>query len=316
MKSNETLWELGREAEEATLGAILIKPDILEQPPINELSSKDFLTHRNGFVFQAILNLYEARRAIDQLTVAAELEHMGKLGDVGGHAYLTHLATHVESSLNAPDYARIVLEHTASARLAQAAGEILKLSGHSVNGGSRWAEAQGILNRFIESEPIPGMGLLTYPKLQALKWKDDPELVPDLIPTSGLAAISGDTGAGKTFLALDIHMAVAEAGACLGGRQVTKGGATLYLGIDNSTRTLQRRTRELADARGIDPVVEGFHLHQDPIDISKDAGAATLRRLIEETEAVMVTVDMFNRYTGRVDLHRMDEVGPPLMRLR
>ena len=312
----ESLQTLTRESEEALLGSNLVNPASLKDEPVSQVAAGHFFIVRHRWVFQAIKHLASENRPIDLLTVAQELERMGRFEEAGGHPFLTNLVHSAPNSVHAPEYARAVLQHAETRSLKGAADELLKLACSTPNGSSRWAAAQGILDRYIEDTPSPAGGILTYAELQALHWDDDPQLVPDLIPTSGTAAISGDTGAGKTFEALDAHMAVAEAGRCFGGRQVTKGGPTLYLGIDNSTRTLQKRARGLAIGRGIDPDVDGFHLYQDPLDFSNNEGAATLRRLITEIGAVLVSIDMFSRYIGKADLNRMDEVGPPLMRLR
>ena len=315
MEVTITARELARDSEAAFIGSVLINPSVLKEGPVTGIGPRHFFLVHNRWVFRAVQHLAADERSIDLLTIAEELDRQGHLEEVGGRAYLTSLVNLVPSSAHAEEYARLVLQHAESRSLEEVANNILKLA-YSPNGSSRWAEAQGVLDRYAEETPSPAGGLLTYEGLQALRWDDDPQLVPDLIPTSGLTAISGDTGSGKTFAALDTHIAVAEAGLCLGGRQVTKRGPTLYLGIDNSTRTLQKRLRQLAIGRGIERSVDGFHLYQDPLDLSSNAGAVTLRRLILDTGAVLVTVDMFSRYTGTVDLNRMDEVGPLLMRLR
>lgn len=315
MDVKTTAPELARDSEAALIGSVLINPFVLQADPITKVGPGHFFIVRHRWVFRAMQHLAADERSIDLLTVAEELDRQGHLEEVGGRAYLTSLVNLVPSATHVEEYARLVLHHAESRSLQEMANNLLKLA-HSPNGSSRWAEAQGIFDRYVEDTPSPAGGLLTYEKLQALQWNDDPQIVPDLIPSSGMSSITGETGAGKTFAALDTHMAVAEAGRCFGGRRVTKGGPTLYLGIDNSTRTLQKRARELAIGRGIDPNVEGFYLYQDPIDLTSDEGAAILRRLILETEAILTTIDLLNRYTGRADLNQMTEIGPPLMRLR
>ena len=45
-----------------------------------------------------------------------------------------------------------------------------------------------------------------------MTWPDEAELLPDFVPTGGLTVLAGQVGAGKSWLALDLHMALAEAG--------------------------------------------------------------------------------------------------------
>ena len=306
---------LNSDAEEALLGAILVSPQVLGGETVGEVRPRHFSVVRHRWTFSAMHHLAAEDRSIDLVTVGDELDRQGHLQEVGGLGYLTQLANRVPSATHADEYAHLVLRHAESESLKEAADGLLKLA-YNPNGTGRWGEAQAILDRHISETPDPGVGPIDYAELQAMIWPDEAELVPGLIPTAGIASISGVTGGGKTFIALDIHMAVAEAGKCLGNRQVRRGGPTLYLGIDNGTRTLQRRTRNLAMARGMHPNVEGFHLYQDPLDLSSDQGAAKLKRMIMDLSIVLVSVDMLSRYVGKADLNQMHEVGPMLMRLR
>ncbi|GAI15553.1 unnamed protein product, partial [marine sediment metagenome] len=72
-------------AEEAVIGSLLIdgtsihKIAAILQPP-------DFHNERNSLIYGACLSLYERDEAIDQITVAQELDRQGKLEACGGAA--------------------------------------------------------------------------------------------------------------------------------------------------------------------------------------------------------------------------------------
>ena len=68
-------------------------------------------------------------------------------------------------------------------------------------------------------------------------------VVPDLIP-EGLSMLVGRPKIGKSWMALDIAIAVASGRTCLGGRQ-TEQGAVLYCACEDSQRRLQDRTTKL-----------------------------------------------------------------------
>lgn len=73
-------------------------------------------------------------------------------------------------------------------------------------------------------------------------------VVPDLIP-EGLSLLVGRPKIGKSWMALDIALAVASGGTCLGGREVEQGDV-LYCACEDSKRRLQSRTTKLIGATG------------------------------------------------------------------
>lgn len=111
-----------REAEEATIGACLINPEIIGD--LEFLSPEDFYIHRNQWVWQGIVSLYEKRKAIDILTVSEEMERRGTLSEAGGSAYITALVNQVPFSYNAEDYGRIVEAHSTRRKMIAAANTI------------------------------------------------------------------------------------------------------------------------------------------------------------------------------------------------
>lgn len=116
-----------REAEEATIGAILINPEAYYDVA-TFLRADDFYIHRNRWVWEAFNRLHERRVPIDFLTVSEELDQMGHLAEVGGPAYLSSLITNVPTSLHAEAYGRLVEETSIRRRMLAAANEIAKLA--------------------------------------------------------------------------------------------------------------------------------------------------------------------------------------------
>lgn len=116
-----------REAEEATIGAVLINPDAYFS--VSEIiTPHSFYVHRNQWIWKSFQRLHEQRTPIDLLTVCDDLERMGALDEIGGSAYLTALISQVPTSLNAETYAKIILSHAENRRLVEFANNAASLA--------------------------------------------------------------------------------------------------------------------------------------------------------------------------------------------
>jgi len=116
-----------REAEEATIGSVLINPESYYDVAAF-LKSDDFYIHRHQWIWEAFMRLHERRIPIDYLTVSEELNQMGQLAEAGGPAYLTALINNVPTSLHAEAYGRIVEENAIRRKMLVAANDIAKLA--------------------------------------------------------------------------------------------------------------------------------------------------------------------------------------------
>lgn len=97
------------EAEQATLGSMLIEPDSI--PVATEiLRSEDFYIEGHQIIFKALCSLYERGEPADIITLDGELKKLGKLQEIGGLGYLTTLTNTVPTAANVEYYARIVAE--------------------------------------------------------------------------------------------------------------------------------------------------------------------------------------------------------------
>ena len=111
------------EAEEAVVGSLLIDGEtFLRVQPL--LKPGDFYREKNRWCYEACQNLYERDEAINELTVAHEINRLGRLDDIGGPSYLSYLVSIVPTSVHAEHYARIVSRSSTLRRLINAAGEI------------------------------------------------------------------------------------------------------------------------------------------------------------------------------------------------
>jgi replicative DNA helicase len=115
------------DAEEAVIGSLLIDGSAIFKvaPLLTPLDNKSpFYTEQNAWIYEACLALYERDEAINQITVAQELDRQGRLEACGGAAYLSRLIATCPTSLDIEDYAQIVYRLSVMRRLIDAAGQI------------------------------------------------------------------------------------------------------------------------------------------------------------------------------------------------
>jgi len=117
-----------REAEEATIGALLIDPDAMDRVMGTGLRADDFHVAHLGLIFRAIMALHEQHMPGDYILVLSELRRTGQLERIGGPAALTTLITRCPTSIYATHYANLIVRcarqrHTiaVAAKVAEAA---------------------------------------------------------------------------------------------------------------------------------------------------------------------------------------------------
>ncbi len=114
------------EAEASLLGAILIDTDAIVKIA-DSVTADDFYESRHQRIYEAVLDLYEKRSAIDVLTLADKLRNSGYLDMVGGPSYLTELTNFVPTAAHAEQYADIVAQKAMRRRLINTSQELTRL---------------------------------------------------------------------------------------------------------------------------------------------------------------------------------------------
>jgi len=115
------------EAEEATLGSILIDRDAITQVS-SFLRPQDFYREKHRWTFEAMLSLQDRAEPIDYLTLCDELERIERLEAVGGSASVADLLNVVPTAVHAEYYAHIVERTSLLRKLIDAAGQIARLA--------------------------------------------------------------------------------------------------------------------------------------------------------------------------------------------
>jgi len=95
------------EAEQAVLGAILLKPEALCDV-LTLLSPEHFYSERHRKIFQAMIEIDHSQAPIDMVSLAGYFKDRGEFEDVGGPVYLVGLSENVATAANVLFYAKRV----------------------------------------------------------------------------------------------------------------------------------------------------------------------------------------------------------------
>lgn len=111
------------EAEQSVIGAMLIDPDTILN--ITEvLRGDDFYQPSYGLLYDAMVELFNAGKPVDQVTLAEKLKEKNAPEEICGTEFLSGLVASVPTSANALSYARIVAEKATLRQLIKINEEI------------------------------------------------------------------------------------------------------------------------------------------------------------------------------------------------
>lgn len=307
-----------REAEEATIGAVLINPDCY--PSLAAiLKPADFYIRRHGWIWQSFENLTGQGDPIDTLTMTSELERMGQLEEIGGPAYLTALLNQCPSSLNAKAYARKVKEQAARRAWIANSSEIATLACNQQISNdqiaSRFAEmAQENTGSTQGRDPWDVFTLEDA-------YQDRPPveyLAAGILTTGSLVIPYGAPGSLKSFLLADLAVCVAAgldflppASWIHGNRAIaikTKQCPVIWLDFDNGRNMTHRRFKALAKARNLPSDIPLFYYSMPSpwLDSSDPAAMGNLTGRVKELKAEFLVVDNLSLIKGQADINSAD----------
>ncbi|MFA5049315.1 MAG: DnaB-like helicase C-terminal domain-containing protein [Patescibacteria group bacterium] len=163
------------DSEESTIGSLLIDSESIIEID-NIISADDFFSEQNQLIYSACHNIYSRGSAINQVTVAEELIHMGKIDDIGGIGYLSHLISIVPTSLHIKYYALIVKKCSINRRIISFGGQAASIGYKNDDDIKGTIEKlQQILNKLtasidtdtlISPNQLASLGMNRYAKLE------------------------------------------------------------------------------------------------------------------------------------------------------
>ncbi|MCL6622567.1 MAG: replicative DNA helicase [Syntrophobacterales bacterium] len=317
------------EAEQSVLGAILLRPQVLDQ--ISDLLvPEDFYRPAHGLIFQAMLDLYHRAEPVDLVTVTALLKERGQLEEAGGPVFLAGLSEQVGIAANALYYARLVHEKSVLRRLLTRTQEIAQACLGPVENVDEFLDrVEKQVFEVAQSKVRPGfypLGSLVMGEIETLEaiWHKDkgritgvPSGFRDLDAlTAGfqpgdLIIIAARPSMGKTALALNIAFNAAYAG------QVPVAFFSLEMSKEQLVRRLLSSVGRIDAShlrRAFLTGEEWQHLQEaagllmdTPIYIDDSPAAAVLevrakaRRLKAEGKLGLIIVDYLQLMRGRPD---------------
>ncbi len=211
------------EAEQSVLGAILLEPDCLNT--VAEILPRAEYFHQvlNKEIYQAMLDMFTAGKAVDLVTVSDFLRANPSFNDTEGRIYMTQLAQLVPSISNVAQYALIVKDKYDLRRLILAARGILDDAGDGAGSTTNLLDsAEQRIFDIRQGKSVEGLIrinevlLQTFERLDMLnspdadKYKGIPTGIHELDATitglnrSDLIILAARPGMGKTSFALNI----------------------------------------------------------------------------------------------------------------
>jgi len=120
------------EAEKSVLGAMLIDEDAIGLAT-EILDDAWFYDEPHSRIYKAIVELYNARKQVDLITLSDKLKADGSLDQIGGVSYLSSIIDFVPSSANVEHYAHIVKDRGILRKLIKNATHIITNSYQTTN---------------------------------------------------------------------------------------------------------------------------------------------------------------------------------------
>ncbi len=244
------------EAEEATLGSVLLDPQALLEV-YNTLRVGDFSHPHHRAIYAAMLSAHDAGDTPDLIRVGAYLDKVGRLRQVGGTPALARLAGAVPSSIHIEHYADLVRSASIRRTLVGVSERIAAL-GTDTRRDAREAleEAQGFLLALAEADTT-NAGVLIEDAAAAyyarLLWLVEHQGQLSGVDTgfgglnrltgglqaSDLVILASRPGQGKSSLALGLALSAARAGQAVAffslempSEQLTQRAVAIDSGVD------------------------------------------------------------------------------------
>lgn len=199
------------EAEQSVLGAILVKPTVLDEVELI-LEPRYFYQERHRLIYQAIIDLHEKGNPVDLVSVGMLLKDRGKLDQVGGHVFIAALSEAVGFAANAPYYAKKVRDKFRVRELSDRAQKIQELclrANGNINDVLLQSESLvfEVTSDFDFEDPlvIPASLLLNK------DFSKETEIIGNgILPQGGGMILAGESGEGKSLLRLElaVHLAL------------------------------------------------------------------------------------------------------------
>lgn len=200
------------EAEQALLGAVMVNNDAFHLVS-DVIAAADFYEPIHRDIFSRCAELVRAGQVANPVTVKSYLNEKDVLGDMTVARYLAELAGNAVTIVNAPDYARAIVNMAKRRRMVVSLEEGIK----SVLGMPADVDAEQIGETIIG-----GISEIVAPDEEVLGAKSWAQAVNEAIDTTNEAG-KGKKGAGVSYRFTPLSRLI---GPMFGGQLIILGGAT------------------------------------------------------------------------------------------
>ena len=211
----------------SALGSCLLDNDQIDEIAA-WLQEPDFYRAAHGEVFRAILELRDAGKPVDAVTLADHLIARGRFEAIGGDEFLREICESVPHAANGIYYAKIIRERSIARQILECVTETIEEVYSNLHTAQELVERHesrvfAITDRSVAAETIDAETLVdeTWGRLRTLQEKrsvglptgftDLDDMVAGLIPGQ-YVILAARPGVGKTALALNIAGQVAAGG--------------------------------------------------------------------------------------------------------
>ena len=167
---------------------------------------------------------------------------------------------------------------------------------------------------FTDNADAPPLILLSADQLLTTDWPEPVWAIPNLLP-AGLTILAGRPKIGKSWLALQIALAVAAGGFALGKR--VERGPILYLALEDNPARLKARMQKQNWPQGLAAEFMPLGQFTQQIDDLRNGGGERLARQIERVGYRLVVIDTLSRacYGDQSDVEAMTLALTPVQEM-
>ena len=300
-------------AQRAVLGSVM-RANNLIRGALEPLSIDDFFGADDRKIFDVVSRFSEEGCAFDETLVAEELVRLD-----GDNRWYAVVGSMVDGVVADPGIAARHVEHIKRLSTDRRIAAHIESLQRSQERGTSPAQLISRMARFVQNEQAGRQNGDLRPeliRLSTVQSKAVPWLWQPYLPFGMLSILSGDPGAGKSFVAMAIAASLTH-GQTPRTFDPVMPINVLYLSVENSAEYV---LRPRFDALGGDP--EKFVLLNGSVcgsgDKARRAGISLadidlLEQSLLETKARFVVIDPIQSYLGAdTDMHRANETRPIL----